>query len=830
MATTSQSVPERPANTLETQSDSTVMDPLAEVITKLKADPVLTVLASKTTELGSAPTNQARVQRVKEIVTQMDAKCTLFEIALRRGATGGYGFRLGSSRSVGHIVAHVGGDGPAAGLLTPGDMVLAVNHNLLLRTLHEPAVKFISGTEKMHLLIGRSETAMANPQGAVRLQFHRETGQLLGLRLVTDVDEKGFPLASRVQKAMEGSVAESAGFLENDRLLVVNGLPLDRASRKVVLNAMSGVVGNVIVDVQRGASLNVPMPERSIIAATPPYATTEGPEAQSTPEKKGPPLVPQRRSSFLRNAPPSDARPERPSTVYIATDMPVPKKHMWSRFRGGTNGGPVLPATFAISDMGRELAEEALAYRDDGAFLLRKAHGKLVLSVVHERTVGHYTLQISLSQPYRDVDKALRKFVKFYSGVNKRQLEKIGLRCPLREYVMGASSNALNLMQQLHAAGSGSAGSEESGGSQTSLDVPSELSARTVSDSDAGTEVATEWGDDDAIARENREHRHPTGGGFEIGEGGDEGDGQNSGAPGRDGRLRIVTLSILGESSVDPSRAVLGASSTDPPNAPDGAEDEDGLPLISPTTTMFDLSDAEPRFALPPPPDELLDQPVMAETNVETTLPKWDGDGPPPPPPPPPPVADAIVVPPPVMPRRADPEAPGAPAESIERTPPAVSPKRKVPPPVKPKPKADRPSTLVTMKSEPEVKEVRPEVSEAPAMRESRAMTLPAPKAEPAEKEPRRRKLVRGGNKKETPMLQGYVEAMKALDGLEVYLDKCEAEWSTESPSTTPTPPPPPPLSTPQRAGFEFVSSETTEVATASQPPRFVNISESLLY
>lgn len=48
------SVPERPANTLETQSDSTVMDPLAEVITKLKADPVLTVLASKTTEVRTS--------------------------------------------------------------------------------------------------------------------------------------------------------------------------------------------------------------------------------------------------------------------------------------------------------------------------------------------------------------------------------------------------------------------------------------------------------------------------------------------------------------------------------------------------------------------------------------------------------------------------------------------------------------------------------------------------------------------------------------------------------------------------------------------------------
>lgn len=63
----------------------------------------------------------------------MGLECGLFEVVIRRGTSGGYGFRLGSSRTIGHIIAHVVDDGPATGLLIAGDMVLAVNDHLLCR-------------------------------------------------------------------------------------------------------------------------------------------------------------------------------------------------------------------------------------------------------------------------------------------------------------------------------------------------------------------------------------------------------------------------------------------------------------------------------------------------------------------------------------------------------------------------------------------------------------------------------------------------------------------------------------------------------------------------
>ena len=43
-----------------------------------------------------------------------------------------------------------------------------------------------------------------------------------------------------------------------------------------------------------------------------------------------------------------------------------------------------------------------------------------------------------------------------------------------------------------------------------------------------------------------------------------------------------------------------------------------------------------------------------------------------------------------------------------------------------------------------------------------------------AEKAPRR-KLVRGGNAKETPVLPAFKDAMEAIDDLIAYLDRCES-------------------------------------------------------
>ena len=83
--------------------------------------------------MGHDPTNKARVQRAKQVVEDMGLDCTLFEIVLRRSPKGGYGFRLGSSRTIGHVVAQVANNGLSSGLLSTGDLVLAVNDRLLLR-------------------------------------------------------------------------------------------------------------------------------------------------------------------------------------------------------------------------------------------------------------------------------------------------------------------------------------------------------------------------------------------------------------------------------------------------------------------------------------------------------------------------------------------------------------------------------------------------------------------------------------------------------------------------------------------------------------------------
>jgi len=763
---------------------------LAKVIGRLKADPVLIVLASKTIEIGAGPSNKARVQRVKEVVSNMNSNCRLFEVALRRANVGGYGFRLGSSRSLGHVVAHVAADGPAGGLLIPGDMLLAVNDTLLFKTQHETVYKIISNTEKMTLLVGR--TALARAKGTMQLTFERAQGELLGLRLVTDKDDEGNPLASRVQKTVQGSVAERAGFLPGDRVIVVNGLPVDRAPRGVVLGTLSGVVGTVTIDVLRLSHDAIPAeagPNQLSTTAPQSSSATQVSTSAADEATAGPPVV-------MRQIGPtktSTGQLRRTQTLYISQNMPMPKKHMFSRFRGA-GGNISLPATFAISDTGRELAEEALACRDDGAYLFREAHGKLVLSVVHAGCVGHYTLQISLSQPYREVDKALRKFVKYYSQVNKRQLEKIGLLCPLREYVMGASSNARNLMQQLHAAGSTlSDDSEDSFTTQESADSGTVHDSKTTTGgSDSGTDFGTEWdpsveelaGQDEA---DDPGHSARSGQ-YTLSE------SPTSAVPMRgETRLRIATLSILGETSADNARAVallnddVAGGSYD--EDVDSRVDEDGLPVLSPTTDMFDLPGG---LSLPPPPPpELL-------ADLERVVSSGDAFPSPPPPPPvvelleqttspkrlsaPPPVQPRRKVPPPVKPRQsrsmeASPQpVPGAaPSPTREQTTKGAT------PPISQQQLTKMESTTAGAAPQPAPSSPVPSshtVGSSPdASLAQRSISMDTTSAtgtpESSPKKPRR-KLVRGGNKTETPVLPGYLEALKALEDLSKYLGEYE--------------------------------------------------------
>ena len=175
-----------------------------------------------------------------------------------------------------------------------------------------------------------------------------------------------------------------------------------------------------------------PDPETEVVVSPEAGSTVTNTATTTAPAKPAPnPVVRRRHNSSEGSSPSAGSKTRvgsdteqgtsssprsRRSTLYIATDVAVPKQPIFRRLRGGVaspaQDAVALPATFNIGEMGRDLAEEALAFRDDGAFLLREAHGKLVLSAMHNGQVGHYTLQISLHQPYRDIDKALRKFIR----------------------------------------------------------------------------------------------------------------------------------------------------------------------------------------------------------------------------------------------------------------------------------------------------------------------------------------------------------------------------------------------------------------------------------
>ena len=75
----------------------------------------------------------------------------------------------------------------------------------------------------------------------------------------------------------------------------------------------------------------------------------------------------------------------------------------------------------------------------------------------------------------------------------------------------------------------------------------------------------------------------------------------------------------------------------------------------------------------------------------------------------------------------------------------------------------------------------------APALKAA-PKAVPASKAAPAQETPRRRKLVRGGNAKKTPVLAEYTNALAALVDLDSFLNKYEEMFSEilnfEGPST----------------------------------------------
>ena len=180
------------------------------------------------------------------------------------------------------------------------------------------------------------------------------------------------------------------------------------------------------------------------------------------------------------------------------------------------------------------------------------------------------------------------------------------------------------------------------------------------------------------------------------------------------------------------------------------------------------------------------------------------------PPPPPPaiqePAAAAAAAPAPAAPKDK------APAPAAKPKPPPVSPKPKrasvadrvpseppagpppaLPPPIVPPPAGPPPAAAPAPAGPP------PAAAPAPAEPAAAAAPPlpPPPKAEATaaaggEEKPRRRKLVRGANAIQTPVLPEFTAAMEALDSVIAFLDQEEALMEQQEAARTPTPTPEP--------------------------------------
>jgi len=513
----------------------------------LREDRVLAVLKAKAGQVPEKLLGRAKRQRVKEVVQAKLAGVELHELLVDRQPAG-YGFEVGTTEDSGHTVSAISKGGAVVGLLTAGDILVAINDSLLCDATHESVVSTITAaTAAINVLVARP-AQLSQPKSTVRVTIPRKNSEPLGLRLSTSMAlEDGVPVGpTLVQQCTQAGLAHSAGLHAGDVIAAVNGVNVEGYEHAVILRAINSARNQVVIDVHRHTIDTGAASSNSVLRRN-----TGGSEVNNAARRR---------------------------TVY-AGDVSVPKKPMFGRFRAATNGLAVmLPASIAVVEMGRELAEESLAFRESGSFLFREAHGRIVLSVVHESKVLHFTLQIELNQPYGDVEKHLRNFVKYYSG-HPRRSERAGIPCPLREYVLGAPSQ---LMRQLL--------SDAQQSSSESLDTSELENAYDASTSTVQREDKVKADQHDlamapcstfivspgspSLSRAGGPKVSPKilGSMSSVANPNDRQDppGENRGH-----RLQIANDSFNDESAVDSS--ILKNSRVD----------EDGLPLMSPETEMF---------------------------------------------------------------------------------------------------------------------------------------------------------------------------------------------------------------------------------------------------
>lgn len=436
----------------------------------LKGDPILSKMLDKCqaskglSEEMQGVWLRARAERLRKLLVDNvpNGASKIHSVTIQRdlamSQTGvSYGFEIGYKTDEGHVITGVSTDGPAHNVIFRADHILIVNQQLAIDCNHEEMCKIFADSRKLNMTVLRfgeessteTPTRRSRPQHrhadvvtanansdatgpspvmrskpvTVELTVTRGPAEPLGLTLAT-IQAVG-QATTTVSSVVAGGAADLAGIRSGDVVRSVNGRSTAGLSHKTILDQIRTVVGAMVFAVERDPALR-PL---TVVEADPSLFAMQRTETSLSPVVR---RRPKDGTDVKKNM-------QRRDTVYLS-DVAVPKSlPLLARMRGG--GGPkqAMPSSFAVPTLSKDDAKLILASSGDGAYLFREARGVIVLSVVHEGEVMHYTLKISLSLQFREVDKALRKFVKHYT--NKRAT---GLPCTLTEYIMDMPSAAVD--------------------------------------------------------------------------------------------------------------------------------------------------------------------------------------------------------------------------------------------------------------------------------------------------------------------------------------------------------------------------------------------------
>lgn len=232
----------------------------------------------------------------------------------------------------------------------------------------------------------------------------RDVGGSLGIRVVTDNNR------SWVESVRSGSGADVAGLAAGDVVKQIAGRSTINMAHSAVMEAVRTAPSPVELVVARNGS-PVNLVSSSGLSTTKVPVVVDSPVAPHRPRAYTEPAFTSPSSMALDGSDITEGA-DRRATVYGGVAEVPRSVSMRARLRRGID----IPISFALSEMGQDEAARMLFGWPDGSYLFRESRGATVLSMTCRGVLTHHKLNLSAASSFRELDRSLRKFVRQYTA------------------------------------------------------------------------------------------------------------------------------------------------------------------------------------------------------------------------------------------------------------------------------------------------------------------------------------------------------------------------------------------------------------------------------